>query len=348
MYGEIKFDSLIDLKLTQESGQTSQSPWKADSNSFTDMIYLNLNHILNETIDESIDLNNVPVLLNLSQSENDINGFNLMYEFAKKSNFNEILSKAELKSIEKKIICEVSTIYDLDFDLDKFYNYLSEDEKLTDSIEFCKGLRLFIAKDPFECIISSICSANNSIARWTKSIDKIKRTWGEKVEFNSGTFYDFPSPDDFSTFYETPIEEAEADGHTMEMECYTCNLKSCGVGYRAPYMIKAGKLFSNELNFEDISNLPYLDAFNLILKTPGVGPKVADCILLYGFNFKEAFPSDVWIKRIISHFYFDDNDISAKDTREFGINHFGDYAGYSQLYLFHYARKSGLMDKLKK
>ena len=63
---------------------------------------------------------------------------------------------------------------------------------------------------------------------------------------------------------------------------------------------------------------------------------------------QEAFPSDVWIKRIVSHLYFDGEEISAEKTRDFGIEHFGDYAGYAQLYLFHYARKSGLMEKIKK
>ncbi|MBP5784099.1 MAG: 3-methyladenine DNA glycosylase [Methanobrevibacter sp.] len=243
---------------------------------------------------------------------------------------------------------ELSKIYDLDFDLEKFYEFLLDDEKLAPSVDFCNGLRLFIAKDPFECIISSICSANNSIARWTKSIDKIKHNWGEKVEFDSGIFYGFPSPNQFLDFYETPIEEADADGHSYEIDCYTHNMKSCGVGYRAPYMKKASQMILDEMDLNDIFNMDYEEAFDLILKMPGVGPKVADCILLYGFGFEEAFPSDVWIKRIVSHLYFDGEEISADKTRDFGIEHFGDYAGYAQLYLFHYARKSGLMEKIRK
>ena len=356
----LKFNSLINLKLTQESGQTSQSPWKhnsvGDTDEFNELIYLKVPSIINELNDESINLNELPILLKLSQDKSNFNEFSYLYEVPKKvgnHQFSNIfeknnLSGNEIKTIENEINNELIKIYNLDFDLEKFYEFLLADEKLAPSVDFCNGLRLFMAKDPFECIISSICSANNSIARWTKSIDKIKYNWGEKVEFETGIFSGFPRPNQFLDFYETPIEEADADGHSYEIDCYTHNLKSCGVGYRAPYMKKASQMILDEMELDDIFNMNYEDAFDLILKMPGVGPKVADCILLYGFGFEEAFPSDVWIKRIVSHLYFDGKEISAQKTRDFGIEHFGDYAGYAQLYLFHYARKSGLMESIKK
>ena len=77
-------------------------------------------------------------------------------------------------------------------------------------------------------------------------------------------------------------------------------------------MRKASEMFTDEIDLCDISSMSYDEAFETILEVPGVGPKVADCILLYGFNFREAFPSDVWIKRIVSHLYFDGKDISEK------------------------------------
>ena len=356
----LQFNSLINLMMTQESGQTSQAPWRHNSvgnmDEFSELIYLNSPSIISIVDDKSINLNKLPVLLKLSQDKNDLNSFFLVYHFPKKvgnhqisTSFNfENISKKEIKIIENEIKNELTKIYDLDFDLEKFYRFLSDDEKLAPSVDFCNGLRLFMAKDPFECIISSICSANNSIARWTKSIDKIKHNWGEKVEFDDGLFYGFPKPSQFLDFFETPIEEADADGHCYDIGCYTCNLKSCGVGYRAPYMKNASKMILEDIDMDEISGLDYEDAFDLILGLPGVGPKVADCILLYGFGFEEAFPSDVWIKRIVSHLYFDGEEISADKTREFGIEHFGDYAGYAQLYLFHYARKSGLIETIKK
>ena len=320
---------------------------------FEELIYLKIPSIINEVDDTTINLNGLPILLKLSQDKNDLFGFDYTYKLPKKienSSFSidhDGFSKKELEIMENEIKLELAKIYDLDFDLEKFYGFLLDDERLAPSVDFCNGLRLFIAKNPFECIISSICSANNSIARWTGSIDKIKYNWGEKVEFDEGRFYGFPSPDEFLDFFETPIEEADADRHRYEIDCYNRNLKSCGVGYRAPYMKNASQMLVDEIDINEIFNMDYDEAFDLVLKLPGVGPKVADCILLYGFGFKEAFPSDVWIKRIVSYLYFGGEDISANKTREFGIEHFGDYAGYAQLYLFHYARKSGLMDKIK-
>lgn len=325
----MNFNNLIDLELTQYSGQTSQSPWRLDceSNSFNNVIIVD----------------NIPVLLKLSQ--NNIDSMNLDYEIPTAID-ESIIDKNKLES---KIKSEVNRIYDLDYDLSKFYNYLKEDEKLAPSAEFCKGLRLFIAADPFESIIASISSSNNSIARWTKTIDKIKKIWGDEYLFPSGRYYKFPPSEVLMEAYENNLEEYEADNRQMEIECYTNNLKSCGLGYRVPYVKQASEIFTLEMDLNDFYHMSYDEAYNEIIKIKGVGPKVADCILLYGFNFREAFPSDVWIKRIVSYLYFDnDQSIPVKKIREFGMEEFGDYAGYVQLYLFHYARKSGLMDRLSK
>ena len=346
MHNSLKFNSLINLKLTQESGQTSQSPWyyensfKEESkiNKYSDVILLNK-------------LDNLPVLIKLSQDENDFDNFNLSYDFLPNFDLND--SCFSFKEINNEIKNKVINIFNLDFDLNSFYKFLSDDEKLAPSVEFCNGLRLFLAKSKFECIISSICSANNSIVRWTKSISKIRETWGKEYIFSNVNdvgkiFYGFPNIANFQNFYIDSNEEYENSDKKYEIENYTKNLKSCGVGYRADYMKKSAQLLLNKIDIEEIGNMEYNNAFKTISELPGVGPKVADCILLYGYGFMEAFPSDVWIKRIISSLYFEGNEISAKKTREFGIDHFGDYAGYAQLYLFHFARKSGLMDKLKK
>ena len=228
----MKVNTLVNIKLTQESGQTSMPPWKYEKGSFSNMIYLKEESIFNnESLKDSY-LNELPVLLKVHQDENDFNNFDYTSQLPKKLETSEILSKKDVKNIDRAVYEKLKWTFDLDFDLNGFYDFLSGDEKLVDSIEFCRGLRLFLASDPFECLISSICSANNSIARWTKSVDRMKDIWGEKIEFESGTFKSFPKASDFKGFYKTPMEEAEADGHTMELECYTHNLKSCGVGYR--------------------------------------------------------------------------------------------------------------------
>ena len=107
-------------------------------------------------------------------------------------------------------------------------------------------------------------------------------------------------------------------------------------------------MVQNEINLHEISKMNYENAFDTILKIPGVGPKVGDCILLYGYGFGKAFPVDIWISRIVAKLYFDGKNVTNPKMRKFGIERFGKYAGYTQLYLFHYARKSGLMKTLKK
>ena len=297
-------DSPIDLELTQISGQTSQPPWICENGVYSDLV----------CVDGECSI------FNVSQ-----NGKYLDFSYS-----GNITKNQAIENVKK--------IYDLDFDLLKFYDYLDNQAELCEMSKFCNGLRLFQAKDPFECIISSICSANNSIKRWTKSISDMKVKWGRK--FNN--CYSFPNMEIFNNLY---LDDEEEQLKTNIIK--NNNLKACGVGYRAPYMRKASEIFTHEMDLSQIPKMSYDEAFETILKVPGVGPKVADCILLYGFGFREAFPSDVWIKRIVSYLYFDGKDIKVEKVREFGMEEFGNYAGYVQLYMFHYARKSGLIEKLK-
>ena len=301
-------ESPIDLELTQLSGQTSQPPWEETDGCYGNVVF----------VDEK------PVVFNVRQSG----------EFLDFDYFGDIS--------DKQAADRLNYIFDLDFDLDKFYKYMADHDELKEMPEFCSGLRLFLAPDPFECIISSICSANNSIKRWTKSILQMKQNWGNRHE----NYHTFPQSNVLLNTYLDEEEEFNLS-NISDIESCCNNLKGCGVGYRAPYMRRASEMFTDEMDLNEIFSMSYDEAFETILKVPGVGPKVADCILLYGFNFREAFPSDVWIKRIVSHLYFDGKDISVSKVREFGMEEFGDMAGYVQLYMFHYARKSGLMAKLK-
>ena len=145
----LQFNSLINLSLTQESGQTSQSPWTHNSvgnmEEFSELIYLNIPSIINELSDETINLNKLPILLKLSQDKNDLNSFGCIYQLPKKVNKKEFslnfdnFSNQEIKAIENEIEDEIKKIYNLDFDLEKFYEFLSGDEKLKPSIDFCNG-----------------------------------------------------------------------------------------------------------------------------------------------------------------------------------------------------------------
>lgn len=314
------FKGPLNIPLTMESGQTSQPPWLEKDGFFQELIMVK----------------NKPCLLKISSECEDLEG-DLEVEV-------ESPMKIEHKDI-KKIIMEIFGLKD---NLDKLYQFLRKDPKLEPTIDFCRGLRLFKAQDPFECLISSISSANNSVIRWNRSIRLMKMKWGDEYLFSSGKFYTFPRPQKILQIPEHEIEELELCGGEKDLQECINNLQACGVGYRGKYMKKAAQIVSQEINLSDIFKINYDKAFELLLKIPGVGPKVADCVLLYGFGKGQSFPVDVWIKRIIEHLYFSGKELKPQEVRLFGMEQFGDYAGYVQLYLFHYARKSGLLEFISK
>jgi N-glycosylase/DNA lyase len=289
----------FDLALTMNSGQTSQPPWRNVDGSYHEILSIDNDYVLVELTQEKL---NDDILVTY-YSENDV----------------------DYESVRDKLFY----IFDLDYDITELYQYLEDNEELNDVYQFNTGLRLFKAQYPFESIISSICSANNSIKRWTKSIDDIKKSCGRKFIFNDDEYYIFPSEDEFLQIPED-------------------KLKSFGVGYRSSYMINSTGMILDDENFhEDIFEMDYSDSFKKIIDLEGVGPKVADCILLYAYNKHEAYPVDVWINRITTYMYFNGQKVSNKKIMDFAQERFGKYSGYVQLYLFNYARESGLMDKIK-
>ncbi|GAB4308030.1 MAG: DNA glycosylase [Methanobacteriaceae archaeon] len=312
-----KIKGLFDLKITINSGQTSQPAWRCNGNYYHNLLIID----------------NQPVLIELTQNE-FLGSLEVIIESNKKININSVIN-------------EIKRIFDLEFALTTFYEFLASDKQLKPAVDFCKGLRLFKAHNLFECLISSICSANNSIIRWNRSINLIREKWGQKEHFSEGTFFTFPHPQKILHVPEHEVEEMEMCSGEKNIEECINNLKSCGVGYRGKFMKRVAQMVTEEIDLDKIGRMNYDQAFEKLLEFPGVGPKVADCILLYGYGMGQAFPTDIWIKRIISHLYFDDKDINVSKIRDFGREKFGDYAGYAQLYLFHYARKSGLLDKLK-
>ena len=288
----------FDLKKTLESGQTSQPPFKLVDNKYM----------------EILSLTGGDILVSLEQEE--LNG-DLSIKYSSDYDYDD-----EIRS-------RIEYIFDLDYDITRVYDFLECDEKLKDVYKFNKGLRLFKAQNPFECIISSICSANNSIKRWTKSVMDIREVCGACFESENYRYYQFPCEEKF-----------------LEMREDT--LKNVGVGYRSPYMLNSTRMILEEDDYHDnIQKLSYEDAFDKIIELEGVGPKVADCILLYGYDKKEAYPVDVWINRITSYLYFKGRKTSNKRIMKFAGETFGEYSGYVQLYLFNYARLSGLTEKLK-
>ncbi len=308
----------FDLDLTINSGQTSQPAWLKNGKYFQELI--------------SVD--NKPCLIKITHKANSDEPIDVIAEFPEK--------------IKKELIkAEIMEIFGLNDDLSGLYEYLMDDPQLEPTIDFCKGLRLFKANNIFESVVCSITSAHNSIRQWNKAIRLLKEKWGNEYELENETFYSFPSAEVLSNAPESEFDEEECSPEFLKSRNTWKDLRSCRVGYRAKYIIQAANMVQNEINLEEIRNMDYEEAFDTILKIPGVGPKVGDCILLYGYGFGKAFPVDIWISRIVSRLYFNSQNVSNPKMRTFGIEQFGKNAGYTQLYLFHYARKSGLMEKLK-
>lgn len=214
------------------------------------------------------------------------------------------------------------------FDLSKDYGKIKEDLSKDDDImksatAFGYGIRI-LQQDPWETLISFIISSNNSIHRIKKSVRLLSERFGERIgEYGGITYYSFPSP---QAIYHLTQEDLEA----------------CGVGYRAKYILSTARAIVDEnISLEGFKEMDTEHCFKALLQFTGVGPKVANCILLFAMGKLEAFPVDVWVKRVMEHFYFH-QDTPNKKIEEFAREKFGQYGGYAQQYLFYYARELGI------
>ena len=217
------------------------------------------------------------------------------------------------------------------FDLNTDYSHIKEEISRNDNImkkavDFGSGIRI-LKQEVLETIISFIISANNNIPRIKKSIELICERYGEYLgEFNHKKRYAFP---EVKVIRNLTIEE----------------LKECNTGYRAPYIIKTAQMIGDEpIKLSELQKLNIADCEKALLQYHGVGPKVAHCILFFCIGQMEAFPVDVWVKRVMEHFYFE-KDTPAKIIQKFATEKYGRYAGYAQQYLFYYARELNIGKK---
>ncbi|MFL0246445.1 DNA-3-methyladenine glycosylase family protein [Candidatus Clostridium stratigraminis] len=219
--------------------------------------------------------------------------------------------------------------FDLERDYSNIKEILSKDSLLKVSVEFGHGIRL-LQQEPFELVISFIISSNNRIPMIKKAIDNISRKFGNAILYKEQTYYSFPTLKQLS-------------------KATVTDLAACSTGFRAKYIAdtveKINEANGNESGFE--YDLNWIKAQNddgcheALQEFSGVGPKVADCIMLFSMGKYSAFPVDVWVKRAMQHFYLAP-DVSLKKIREFARNKFGELSGFSQQYLFYYARENNI------
>lgn len=211
----------------------------------------------------------------------------------------------------------------LDEELGEILGAVVRDGFMKTVVSAARGLRL-LKQEPWPCLCSYILSSNNRVDRIDKLVKEIAARYGTRHEIDGRTVFSLPGADTLAA-------------------CGEANMRSCGVGFRAPYLLKAGEMVAGgQVDLEAVRDMTYDDGRELLMTIPGVGGKVADCVLLFAFCEYEAFPVDVWIKRAMQEAYFGSKETKPEEIRKFAQEYFGKYAGYAQEYIYYYIRKKAL------
>lgn len=219
------------------------------------------------------------------------------------------------------------------FDLETDYQALCErlrclDAAVSTAVDFAPGLRL-LRQEPWEALLAFILSTNNNIPRIRRLVNRVSLRWGERLSATGHCWWALPTPSVLATATEQQLRE-------------------CGVGYRAPFLIDAArKVSSGDVDLARLESLTTADARTVLQRIKGVGRKVADCVLLFGLARRDAFPIDVWIKRGLEEHYFDGQGTRIKALHEFAASQFTDDAGYAQNYLFYHTRTASMAIRKK-
>ena len=237
-----------------------------------------------------------------------------------------------IKGIFKQDIKQVIEEY---FDLNRDYKKIKEqlaqiDINMKTSIEYGQGIRI-LNQDLWETIISFIISANNNIPRIKGIIERLSEKYGNKITWNSKNYYTFPTPEQLKN---VTVKE----------------YRNLGLGFRDIRLYETTQMILNkEIDLEKMHKNPStIEVREQLLKLSGVGPKVADCILLFS-NLKrfDVFPIDVWVRRVMNDLYIkneDETKVSKKQIEKLAQEKFGNLAGLAQQYLFYWRRETELED----
>ena len=214
----------------------------------------------------------------------------------------------------------------IDTDLTNVLATFPNDEPMRAAVKACFGLRL-LRQEPWECLASFILSSTKQIVQIQQIIGLLCERFGESVTVPRGhpAAYSFPTAERIS-------------------RCSEAELRACKMGFRAAYLREtAAMIVSTEVNLNFLS-LDLEEARESLLRLPGVGRKIADCVLLFAGGFQNAFPIDVWVMKALRELYFQGRGIPLKRLQRFAEKHFGPHAGYAQQYLFHYKRRGRLSE----
>jgi len=196
-----------------------------------------------------------------------------------------------------------------DDDLESIYRELDWDEHLSSYFRKFRGLRL-IRQDPWECMASYVLATNANIPRIQGMIERVCRTFGTEMD----GYYTFPTPGQL-------LDRCE-------------RAEGCGLGYRSRRFIELARLaYREEIDFSGLMSMPYDDCVRELVKLPGIGPKVADCVSVFSLEHLEAFPVDVRIGKAMADLYGMEG--SYRTVNRLSRERFGRWAGYAQEYIYH-------------
>ena len=211
------------------------------------------------------------------------------------------------------------------FDLNKNYENIKTelskiDNYLANSIKYGNGIRI-LHQDLWETLISFIISANNNIPRIKTIIERISKTYGNKLIFQDKEYYAFPTPEELANV-------------TVQ------DFRNLGLGFRDVRVYETvQKTLRKEIDLKKLEKEENIETLrNKLLEIPGVGPKVADCIMLFSLKKYEVFPVDVWVRRVISELYFENIEQKPQTIQKFAKEQYGNLAGLAQQYLFYWRR----------
>ena len=210
-----------------------------------------------------------------------------------------------------------------DDDYKKILKDITKDKIVKKATNHYPGLRI-TRQDPFQCCISFIVSSNSNIPNIRMRLQKLCKKFGTKVRFQKRDFFLFPEP------------KRLANATVQE-------LNECKLGYRSKYVLDTSQaIASGEIDLDELKKMKYAQARELLLKLPGIGDKVADCVMLFSLEKIDAFPLDTWMLKILQKYYSDSFCIDKKtiskkryeDMHQNILEYFGKYAGYSQQFLY--------------
>lgn len=245
---------------------------------------------------------------------------------------HNVLNVKEEKDIVITGICDgnIEDICKKYFDLDRNYEEIKEtlsliDDNMKESIKYGEGIRI-LNQDLWEMIISFIISANNNIPRIKGIIERMSAKYGQEIKFRGTSYYTFPTIDELS-------------------QASVKDLKDLGLGFRDRYVYETTKkIKEGKINLENLKQEPTNEVRKQLLTLTGVGPKVADCIMLFSTLKRfDVFPVDVWVRRVMNDLYIhneDETKVNKKQIQEIARDKFGALEGIAQQYLFYWKRES--------